>query len=119
MYKVIVDFADLTDNRHFYKVGDTFPRQGLEVAKGRIAELSTKMNRRGKPLIAEVEDNPQDEDTRILPDKDENRQETDSVDKIPSQGKKTAKNAKSEAVKKPTAKRSTSTARKATKKNAD
>lgn len=52
-YKVVKYFTDLYDNNYPYDVGDTFPRQGLEVGKGRIAELSGKNNRQGCPLIEE------------------------------------------------------------------
>ena len=51
MYKVIAYFVDLQDNNHPYNVGDTFPRDGLEVKPERIAELSGKHNKRGTPLI--------------------------------------------------------------------
>ena len=54
MYKVIKYFEDLKDNRHPYKVGDIFPRNGLEVSESRIDELSRDKNRRGEPLIVEV-----------------------------------------------------------------
>ena len=54
MYKVIKAFADLQDNNHFYKVGDVYPRKGLEVSAERIAELSGSENKQGEPLIAEV-----------------------------------------------------------------
>lgn len=54
MYKVIKYFEDLKDNRHPYKVGDIFPRNGLEVSESRIDELSRDKNKRGEPLIVEV-----------------------------------------------------------------
>lgn len=54
MYKVIKAFADLKDNNHNYKVGDVYPRAGLEVKPERIAELSGSDNLQGKPLIEEV-----------------------------------------------------------------
>lgn len=54
MYKVIKYFEDLKDNRHPYKVGDTFPRNGLEVSESRIDELLRDKNRRGESLIVEV-----------------------------------------------------------------
>jgi hypothetical protein len=54
MYKVIKYFEDLKDNRHPYKVGDIFPRNGLEVSESRLDELSGDQNRRGEPLIVEV-----------------------------------------------------------------
>lgn len=55
-YKVIVRFIDLQDNRHEYREGDTFPREGKKVSKKRTAELASDKNRRGIPLIAEVEE---------------------------------------------------------------
>ena len=58
MYKVIKYFTDLQDNNYAYYVGDTFPRNGVEVGAERIAELSSDKNRRGIPLIEEVTENP-------------------------------------------------------------
>ena len=54
MYKVIKYFTDLQDNNYAYYVGDTFPRNGVEVGAERIAELSSDKNRLGVPLIEEV-----------------------------------------------------------------
>lgn len=54
MYKVIKYFEDLKDNRHPYKAGDIFPRNGLEVSESRVDELSGNKNKRGEPLIVEV-----------------------------------------------------------------
>lgn len=50
-YKVIHYFEDLQDSRHPYKVGDIFPRRGVEVSEIRIKELAGRYNRQGKPLI--------------------------------------------------------------------
>ena len=58
MYKVIESFTDLQDNNHAYSVGDTFPHNGVDVDAGRIAELASDKNRRGVPLIEEIEDKP-------------------------------------------------------------
>ena len=54
-YKVLTRFVDLQDANHLYKAGDTFPRSGLTVSADRIAELSSSSNRRGIPLIEEVQ----------------------------------------------------------------
>lgn len=54
MYKVIKSFTDLQDNNYAYYVGDTFPRNGVEVSAERIAELSSDKNLQGVPLIEEV-----------------------------------------------------------------
>ena len=56
MYKVIKSFTDLQDNNYAYYVGDTFPHNGVEVGAERIAELASDKNRRGVPLIEEVEE---------------------------------------------------------------
>ena len=56
MYKAIEQFKDLKDDRFLYKVGDKFPRKGKIVSKARLAELLGSDNRRGRPVIAEVEE---------------------------------------------------------------
>ena len=58
MYKVIKYFTDLQDNNYAYYVGDTFPRNGVEVGAERIAELSSDKNLQGVPLIEEVSEKP-------------------------------------------------------------
>lgn len=56
MYKSIKYFEDLQDNNHPYPVGATFPRKGMTVSDERIAELMSKDNKQGVPLIEEVPD---------------------------------------------------------------
>ena len=58
MYKVIKSFTDLQDNNYAYYVGDTFPRNGVEVYSERIAELESDKNRLGVPLIEEITGKP-------------------------------------------------------------
>ena len=58
MYKVIESFTDLQDNNYVYYVGDTFPRNGVDVCAERIAELASDKNRIGVPLLAEVAEKP-------------------------------------------------------------
>lgn len=55
-YKVIHYFEDLQDFSHPYKVGDVFPRLGMNVSQARLNELSSNKNRQGKPLIKLVEE---------------------------------------------------------------
>lgn len=63
MYKVIVDFADLQDKEHVYRVGDEFPRSGFSVSEARTIELASAANKRGFPLIEKVEEEePQEEE---------------------------------------------------------
>lgn len=56
MYRVIRYFTDLTDKNRAYNAGDIYPRQGLTVSVDRLLELSTDKNKRGVPLIVEVEE---------------------------------------------------------------
>lgn len=41
-YIVTENIIDTKDNNRFYETGDTFPREGFEVSKDRIAELIGK-----------------------------------------------------------------------------
>lgn len=51
MYRVIQKFADLHDDNYIYSPGDVFPREGVIVSKERYAELASKKNKIGMPLI--------------------------------------------------------------------
>lgn len=55
-YQVIEYFTDMHDNEHAYNVGDVYPREGLDVSKERLTELSTDKNRRNIPLIERVQE---------------------------------------------------------------
>lgn len=71
-YKVLKHFTDLQDNNFPYHVGDTFPREGLTVTPERIAELASKANRRGIPLIEEIPEKPaKEKPEKKAPVKDE------------------------------------------------
>ncbi len=52
-YIVLQYFEDLQDKNHPYRAGEQFPRPGLSVSPERFAELASKKNLRGIPLIAE------------------------------------------------------------------
>lgn len=52
-YEVVKSFKDLEDDNHIYQKGDKYPRKG-KVKKERVEELSSKDNKIGEPLIAEV-----------------------------------------------------------------
>ncbi len=58
MYKVIKFFTDIHDNDYPYSVGDIFPREGISVTNGRLAELAGSNNKQGTPLI-QFEEEPQ------------------------------------------------------------
>ena len=55
MYKVIKFFTDLHDNNHAYNAGEIYPRNGIKVSEGRLAELAGSDNKQGEPLIEKVE----------------------------------------------------------------
>jgi hypothetical protein len=54
MYKVVKLFNDLKDSEHLYNVGDTYPREGLDVDDARINELLSEDNLQSTPLIKEI-----------------------------------------------------------------
>lgn len=54
MYKVLLNFADLQDNKYIYLAGDTYPREGYTPEKARIAELSGSENAFKAPIITEI-----------------------------------------------------------------
>ena len=54
MYRVIKHFVDLQDNNYKYDVGDTYPRNGLNVLQSRINELASNKNLQKTPLIEEI-----------------------------------------------------------------
>lgn len=51
-YTVVIEFLDLKNDKHHYKIGDEFQSKG--VTKQRIAELAGDSNKVGVPLIVEV-----------------------------------------------------------------
>lgn len=53
MFRVVVAFADMQDGGYIYRVGDVYPRDGLEVGPSRLEELSSTNNRIGAALIVE------------------------------------------------------------------
>lgn len=61
MFKVIKYFTDLHDNNYPYNAGDTFPRKGVVVTKGRLEELAGSKNKQGEPLIKKVKTKAADE----------------------------------------------------------
>ena len=56
MYRAIREFTDSGDNRHRYRPGDAYPREGYKASAVRIAELSSTRNRQKVPLIEKVAD---------------------------------------------------------------
>ena len=50
-YKVTQAIRDLQDNQHYYRAGDVFPREDLEVDDERVAELV-----KGGYIVADVEE---------------------------------------------------------------
>lgn len=62
MYRVIVDFADLQDGKHYYHGGATYPRDGYVPGKDRIAQLLGSDNLMHRPLIVEVKEQVQEKE---------------------------------------------------------
>lgn len=73
MYKVIRDFADITDKNYIYHAGDTFPREGVVVGEERIAELKGWANRLSQPLIEKVEEVSNDNEQKATKNKGASR----------------------------------------------
>lgn len=44
----------MQDNNFAYQVGDTYPREGLNVLQSRINELASNKNLQRTPLIEEI-----------------------------------------------------------------
>lgn len=53
-FVVIKDFTDLEDNKHVYKAGHFYPREGAELDDARAADLEFGHNARNEKLIVEV-----------------------------------------------------------------
>lgn len=53
-YKVIENFFDTDDNMRLYEVGQTYPREGVEVTEERVDYLSNKNGDFKKPFIKYV-----------------------------------------------------------------
>lgn len=84
MYRVIKHFIDLHDNDHKYDIGDTYPREGIEVSEARAAELAGSGNKQGEPLIELVEE-ASEKDEEVLGEDEEK-----TTSKKKTQSKKTA-----------------------------
>lgn len=57
-YRVLEDFSDKQDDRRPYKVGDIYPREGLDPSPQRVTELLGSENVRGRPIIEPIEEKP-------------------------------------------------------------
>ncbi|WP_426429071.1 Rho termination factor N-terminal domain-containing protein [Staphylococcus equorum] len=56
IFKAIRAFKDLQDSNRIYNVGDVFPREGKEVSRERLTDLSTDNNLQKQPVIEGIED---------------------------------------------------------------
>lgn len=52
-YRVIERFFDGEDWNHYYDIGDTYPREGVQPSDERIKMLSTDLNPHNKPFITQ------------------------------------------------------------------
>ncbi|MCM3071727.1 Rho termination factor N-terminal domain-containing protein [Staphylococcus equorum] len=55
IFKVIKAFKDLQNSNLIYNVGDVFPREGKEVSRKRLNDLSTDNNLQKQPVIESIE----------------------------------------------------------------
>lgn len=77
-YKVIKFFHDLQDTVktkggeicHAYNVGDTYPREGYKPSADRIAELAGSDNKQRTPLIEQVDDESDTQNTGATADEE-------------------------------------------------
>lgn len=53
-YVVTKNFYDLEDGRHFYRVGDVYPREGVEPSDARVELLSDKSYIKTEEDVAEA-----------------------------------------------------------------
>lgn len=84
-YRVIKFFTDLQDNNYAYKVGDVYPRQGVQVDQERVNELLSDTNKRKSPLI-EVEEDTEEGLSEVKEDAEDTQAIVDAPKK--SEGKK-------------------------------
>ena len=56
MFKVTRAFLDSQDNNRLYSVGDTFPADGVKVAKTRIKSLLDGSNKNGKVYLEDADE---------------------------------------------------------------
>ncbi|OME59479.1 hypothetical protein [Paenibacillus odorifer] len=60
MYRVIRKFKDLKHDEYVYQIGDMYPKEGIDVSKARLKELSTTKNKYKKIYIEEIADTTDD-----------------------------------------------------------
>lgn len=53
-YKVLADFADKEDGMRVYRIGDIYPREGLNPSPARLKELRGSENAIGAPIIKAI-----------------------------------------------------------------
>ena len=53
-FKVIKEFIDRYDSNHRYKVGDSYPRSGVELDEDRASSLASASNRMKVPFLEEI-----------------------------------------------------------------
>ncbi len=55
-YRALINWRDIQDSDHEYRIGDAYPREGMLPSVARIKELSSSKNKAGQPCIEEVKD---------------------------------------------------------------
>ena len=88
MYRVIKHFIDLHDNDYRYDIGDTYPREGIEVSEARAAELAGSGNKQGEPLIELVEETSEKDEEVLVEETSEKDEEVLGEDEEKTTSKK-------------------------------
>lgn len=75
-------WKDLEDNNHIYKKSDVYPREGLEVSKKRIKELSSTKNKIGEVLIAKFEETVVINEKSIIAEEDAEKLDNTEIQEV-------------------------------------
>lgn len=84
-FLVIAPFVDLEDGHHMYRVGDIYPRAGLNVSDERIMQLLSNKNKAHKSLLERVAKQTNEESSAV---------ETETVEAVEQSKKRRTKRSK-------------------------
>jgi gas vesicle protein len=84
-FLVIAPFVDLEDGHHMYRVGDVYPRAGLNVSEERIMQLLSTQNKAHKSFLERVAEQTNEESSAV---------ETETVETVEQPKKRRTKRSK-------------------------
>lgn len=64
-FLVIAPFVDLEDGHHMYRVGDIYPRAGLNVSEERIMQLLSTQNKAHKSFLERIAEQTDEESSAV------------------------------------------------------